>query len=116
MVTINSKEYPTLARYSAIKMFCDKKGLDFFEFPNLLMDYGIGKEDFKPTSQFIDDMSLLMWCFLQRGAEVNHQILDLSVNDILDWFMDGNVAVVYDLITESQGISKNVSATEEKGS
>jgi hypothetical protein len=116
MVTINEKEYPVLAKYSAIKLFCDKRGLDFFEFPDLLMNYGIGKKDFKPTSALIDDMALLMWCFLQRGSEVNKTTLDLSVSDVLDWFMEGNVAVVYELITEAQGASKNVKATEENQS
>jgi hypothetical protein len=112
--TINNKEYQVLARYSAIKMFCDKKGIDFFEFPDLLMSYGIEKKDFKPTTKFVDDMSLIMLCFLERGAEASNTVCDLTLNDILDWFLDGNVLKVYDLIIEAQGQSKNVIATEKE--
>jgi hypothetical protein len=113
-VTINDKEYPVLARYSAVKMFCDRKGIDFFEFPELLMKYGVEKKNFKPTTQFIDDMSLIMLCFLERGAERTGTVCDLTLNDILDWFLEGNVMKVYELIIEAQGQSKNVEATGEK--
>lgn len=112
-VRINDKDYPVLARYSAIKIFCDKKGIDFFEFPELLASYGLDKKSFKPSSEFADDMVLMMWSFLERGAEASNQVLDLKLNDILDWFLEGNVAVVYDLIIEAQGQSKNVKATGE---
>jgi len=111
MVTINGKEYPVLARYSSIKMFCDRKGIDFFEFPELLIGYGIDKKNFQPTTKFIDDMSLLMLCFIERGCEANGAVCDLKTNDVIDWFLDGNIAIVYELITESQGQSKNVKAT-----
>ena len=110
-VKINDKDYPVVAKYSSIKMFCDRKGIDFFEFPELLMKYKVGEKDFKPTTQFIDDMSLMMLCFLERGAEVTGTVCDLSLNDILDWFLEGNVLKVYELIMESQGQSKNVEAT-----
>lgn len=112
-VTINEKEYPVIAKYSAIKMFCDKKGIDFFEFPELLIKYNVGGKDFKPTTQFIDDMSLMMLCFLERGAEASGVKCDLSLNDILDWFLEGNVLQVYELIMASQGVSKKVEATEK---
>jgi hypothetical protein len=108
MLKIGDNEYPVLARYSAIKMFCDKRGIDFFEFPELLISYGVGKKDFKPTSKFIDDMVLLTFCFLERGAESANTKLELSENDILDWFMDGHIVEVYDLIIEAQGQSKNL--------
>jgi hypothetical protein len=111
MVRINDKDYPVLAKYSAIKMFCDKKDIDFFEFPELLISYGIDKKNFKPTTKFIDDMSLLMLCFLQRGAEASNTVCDLTVNDIIDWFLEGNFVKVYELIAEAQGQSKNVIAT-----
>lgn len=112
-VTINDKEYPVLAKYSAIKMFCDRKGIDFFEFPELLIKYGVDKKDFKPTTPFIEDMSLIMLCFLERGAETKGTTCDLNLNDILDWFLEGNVLKVYELIIEAQGKSKNVEATEK---
>jgi hypothetical protein len=114
-LNINDADYPVLPRYSAIKMFCDKKGIDFFEFPELLIGYGIGKKDFKPTSKFIDDMTLLTFCFLERGAEAANTKLTLSENDILDWFMDGHIVEVYDLIIEAQGQSKNPASPQEKG-
>jgi hypothetical protein len=113
-ITINNKPYPVLARYSAIKLFCDRKGIDFFAFPDLLMSYGIGSEDFKPTSQYLDDMVLIMWCFLQRGAESSGVECTLTQADILDWIQDNSMATIYELIAESQGPSKNVKATEKK--
>jgi len=112
IVKINGKDLPVLARYSAIKMFCEKKGIDFFEFPELLMSYGIDKPDFRPNTKFIDDMALLMFAFLERGAEASGEVLDLKVNDVIDWFLDGNLNVIFELITESQGQSKNVKATK----
>jgi hypothetical protein len=113
-ITINNKPYPVLARYSAVKLFCDKKGIDFFEFPNLLMSYGIGDENFKPTSQYLDDMALIMLCFLLRGAEANGTECNLTISDIIDWIQDNSMAKIYELIAESQGPSKNVKATEKK--
>jgi hypothetical protein len=115
MVTINGKQYRVLAKYSAIKMFCDRKGIDFFEFPELLAKYNFG-EDFKPTTEFLDDMSLMMLCFLQRGAEAAGEICDLTVNDMVDWLLEGNLAQAYDLIIQSQGQSKNVEATGKEQS
>lgn len=114
VLNINGSEYPVLARYSAIKMFCDRKGIDFFDFPELLIKYGIGKKDFKPTSEFIDDMTLLTLCFLERGSEAAGTVLTLTKNDILDWFMEGNVIAIYDLIAEAQGPIKAKEPGEEK--
>lgn len=113
-VNINDKDYPVLARYSSIKRFCDKKGIDLFEFHNHFIGYGIDKKDFKASTSFIDDMALLMICFLERGAEANHQDLDLTQDDILDWFMDGNSGVVYELMTEATGKLKNREAPQTK--
>jgi len=114
LVTINEKQYPALARYSSIKMFCDRKGIDFFEFHDLLLGHGIDKKNFQPTTKFIDDMSLLMLCFIERGCEASGTVFDLKTNDVIDWFLDGNITIVYELITEAQGQSKNVKAIEEK--
>jgi hypothetical protein len=113
-VKINGKDYPVLARYSAIKMFCDKKGIDLFEWPELLDKWGVGKEDFKPTTQFVDDMALLMMCFLERGAENAGTVCDLKLNDIIDWFMEGNMVKVYESILEAQGVKKNMKPVPTK--
>lgn len=81
VLKIENKEYPVLPGWAALKMFGSKRGMEFHE----LFEYLRGLDFNKPTNQFLDDMALLAFCFIERGCHKHDKINDLTLDDLIDW-------------------------------
>lgn len=103
-VKIFDQEYPVLARYSAIKRFCDRKGMEYFEFAEYLASLGKEAQEQGIKNRFINDLVLLMYFFVERGLEAEGENMTLKEDDIFDWILlPGNLKIVSDLVMEAQG-------------
>ena len=79
-LTINGQEYAVKFTYSVILDFCEKQGIELWEYSS-----HISKIDFdKPTIQGSKITAMLIHCAILRGCEVNNIECDLSINDIID--------------------------------
>jgi hypothetical protein len=106
MITISGQNYPVKTGYGAIYLFCTRKGIEFHEFLTRIQNYDFAKIN----NELIDDLAELMLCFIERGGGDCH----LSKLDIVDWIGEGNTEVVFKLLTESVGVSKNRKAVRKK--
>lgn len=113
-IKINGTDYPTLARYSAIRLFCQKAGIDFFEFDSRILSHKVGTKEFKPSSEFLDDMTLLLYCFIEKGLEAQNQPMTLTIDDVFDFLVQdmGQVKLVIELVTEIWGQTKEQKKTK----
>lgn len=81
---IKGKEYQAFKGWAAVKNFAIRHEPKFETFIDVIthfkdMDYE------RPTIAMINDFGLLMFCFLERGSHKDDEILDLSIDDIIDW-------------------------------
>ena len=113
-IKIDGTEYPVLPRYSSLRRFCGKKGIELNQFPEYLVELFKGGV----TNQFIDDITLLAYNFIERGLEQQGEAITLSMDDVLDWVMlPGNVNIVVELVNEAQGIDpKKIVKAQKKSS
>lgn len=98
---INEKKYFASSGYSPIKLFASKKSLEFHE----VFEY-LGSLDFeKTTNKLLDDFSLLLWCFIERGCEIEKVENDLVLNDCIDYIGQTKcVPEIVDLLYRSFGV------------
>jgi hypothetical protein len=79
-LTINGQEYAVKFSYSVILDFCEKQGIELYEYGEQMAKINFDK----PTAQSAKLTALLIHCAILRGCEINHITCDLSVNDIID--------------------------------
>ena len=82
-LTINGKEYAVKFSYSVILDFCEKQGIEIYEF----------KGDFKiQTNAGIKQLSTFVRLAMLRGAEITGSECAITVNDVVDAiFEDGEL-------------------------
>ena len=108
---INKKKYLASPGYSPIKLFASKKNLEFHE----VFEYLGGLDFEKTTNQLLDDFSLLLWCFIERGCEIEKVENDLTLNDCIDYIGQTKcVPEIVDLLYKSFGVELKIKSGKTK--
>lgn len=104
---IDGKEYPIKIGFGAIRLFCERKGIEFYEFFDRVAKYNFENIN----NEVIDDLAEFVLCFIARAGEC-----PLSKYDVIDWMLgESNADTILKLLTQSIGQSKNLEAPQKKG-
>ena len=77
-ISTNGTSYPIKTGYSAVRLFCIKRGIEFYQF-----NERFAALDFeKLTVENIDDFAYMVLAFVDRGCELDGMENKLSVNDV----------------------------------
>ena len=113
-IKILGKDYPAQPGWAAIKNYCKLRNpqLEFYEVPANIQAFAQGFDN--TTVQMLEDMGLLIWCFIDRAQKKNNVENNLSVDDVIDWLgKEKKLDTMVKLLFESFGMDYNTSIEKD---
>jgi hypothetical protein len=110
---INEKDYAVKFDYSVILDFCERKGIELYQYSELMAGINFAKI----TNEAVRTLSLLIWCSIKSAFDDDGEDLTLTTKDIVNamFSQEGFIESAISAIQHDMPVKKKVIAKEMSG-